>query len=142
MIERLSKILSLALAVSALAACTDTQPYVWGTTVLKTVTVANKETFIPATVMVCYNAEWHDPKVVTYMARKECAKTGRKAKLLKQDVLACPVMLPARAHFECIGEPVIAKPTPRKSVVQPAQEPGPEIIEPVEPPQLPEHLRQ
>jgi len=139
---RVASVLSAAVLALTVSACADTRPFVWGTTVLKRVDVANREQVIPATVMVCYNAEWHNPKDVTALAEEECGMTQRKAKFFKQDVFACPVLLPARAHFQCLGEPVIAKVKPRKSTVQPMQEVGPEIIEPVEPPTLPEHLRQ
>jgi len=135
-----AKHLTLILAALVLSACADTRPYIWGTTILKKTEIGNKVDIIPGVVMVCYNAEFGDPKEVVALAKEECGLTKRTAKFIKQDVLACPVFLPARAHFECIGEPVIAKQEPRKSTVELPQDPSPEIIEPVEPPKLPDHF--
>lgn len=137
---RSAKFLSLVLVALVLTACADTRPYIWGATILQKNEVGNKVEIIPGVVMVCYNAEFHDPKTVTALAVEECGLTKRTARFIKQDVLACPVFLPARAHFECIGEPVITKRERRKSTVPAEKDAGPNVVEPVEPPKLPDHF--
>ncbi|MEO5373005.1 MAG: hypothetical protein H7840_01870 [Alphaproteobacteria bacterium] len=76
-------------------------------------------------VYVCYNAAYATPEEVTDLARQECARTGKEARLLGQTYWQCRLFIPTRAHFECVS-----------SAQAPEPEPGPEL----EPEPAPERL--
>ncbi|MCW9035724.1 MAG: hypothetical protein OQJ97_16010 [Rhodospirillales bacterium] len=137
------------LAVFFLSGCGTIAPYVYSTTE-QNVVHGTETVAITNQVLVCYNAEMTQPQNVIALAEKECALTNRQAKFVKHDFLACPVFLPARAYFSCVGQPVIADSvTVKKSQwpqnkqqsnpLAPIQVP---VAEPEVPPTLPQHLKQ
>jgi len=135
---------------AAVTGCAAPAPYVFGIS-NKNVSNGVSSVEIADQVTVCYNAEWAEPKNVHGLAAKECAKTKRKAKFVKHDFLACPVLLPARAYFSCVGTPYLQT---KASVVDEKRRRWPgsaskstkveEIVpfaEPELPPELPAYLR-
>ncbi len=142
------KILTV-LSCLALMGCSGAPPYVYGTNDM-TVSYQGEKLKIAENVMVCYNAEWANPNDVIGLARKECAKTKRQAQFIKHDFLACPVLLPARAYFQCVGQPFITESVlsyrdrvlnkRRTKAQQPIQQAVP-MAEPELPPALPQHLK-
>jgi hypothetical protein len=148
-IKRFFALLGVSVVV-ALSGCAGPEPYIYGT-LDRAVNDGTKSVEIADQVMVCYNAEWANPKDVIGLAVKECGKTKRKAKFVKHDFLACPVLLPARAYFSCVGSPMLQTKsslidTKRhqwpgiKNAVKPAEEVTP-VAKPELPPELPSYLR-
>ena len=133
-----------------LSGCTTPEPYLYGTTNV-TVNSGAKSIEIADQVMVCYNAEWADPKTVLGLAAKECGKTKRKAHFVKHDFLACPVLVPARAYFSCVGNPMLPSQTslidskrqqwPGTKSVKKIEDEEVPMADPELPPKLPSYLR-
>ncbi len=54
---------------------------------------------------ICYNALFSDPEEVRAAASESCARFGM-AELVEQDMrLACPLLTPTRATFQCVPRP-------------------------------------
>lgn len=53
-------------------------------------------------VTICYNTKTATPADVARMARNECAKFGRVARLKGQDALECPLLTPVGARYTCV----------------------------------------
>ena len=54
---------------------------------------------------ICYNALFSNPEEVRAAAGEACARFGM-AQLVEQDMrLACPLLTPTRATFQCLPRP-------------------------------------
>ena len=61
-----------------------------------------KEPADMAQVAVCYNGSTTTPQDVLALAESTCRKFGKTAKFERQDIMQCPLLTPARAHFSCV----------------------------------------
>ena len=84
----------VVISLLLVAGCGSITPYVFGT-IERNVVSDGVVVPIADQVQVCYNSETAKPRDVIALAERECAKTKRQARFVKQDILACPVFLPA-----------------------------------------------
>lgn len=50
---------------------------------------------------ICYSSWLSSPEEILALAEKECAKTNRKPKFLKQTSYSCRAFIPHHAIYEC-----------------------------------------
>ena len=53
-------------------------------------------------VEICYNSHSTTPSDILAMAAAECGKYGKQAVFRYHEYMQCPVLTPARAHFDCV----------------------------------------
>ena len=56
---------------------------------------------VPGVVQVCYSAAGITSDVVVRLAEEECAKFGKTAQLIEQDISDCPMVTPVAAKYIC-----------------------------------------
>ncbi len=52
-------------------------------------------------VVVCYNSRNATPQAVNALAAESCGRYGKRAVFTHHRVLACPLLTPAAAHYNC-----------------------------------------
>lgn len=55
-----------------------------------------------SSVQICYNNRTITPEALLSMAAKECGRFGKQAVFSRNELLVCPLLTPARAHFQCV----------------------------------------
>ncbi|MCW8834871.1 MAG: hypothetical protein OQJ99_00725 [Rhodospirillales bacterium] len=128
--------LSLVIAVLTVAGCETSKP---GPYLFREGLDGRIQDENLSKVMVCYNAKWTTPQAVRDVAAEGCGRVGLIPQFTYQDTLACPIFLPARAHFNCIKP--TAPPVQNIRTAPGGSAAGGDVQEPEAPPELPAHLR-
>ena len=90
--------------LGALGGCADPEPYILriGEFDRRAPNFGRDPTDVK-TVAICYNRRVSTPAQLQEMARAECAKFDKVARYTQGSILACPVLVPLGAHFDCVG---------------------------------------
>lgn len=100
--SKIFRFLGLALILSA-GGCAWAEPYVFDSQEFnRDAPNFGKELTDRSSVSVCYSRRGATPREVLDLAQTECGKFQKVARFTGQERLACPLVAPVKANFECV----------------------------------------
>ena len=86
--------------VAILSGCARPEPYVFNSSEFERKNIGRPAS-VPGMVQVCYSAFATTPEAVVRVAEEECAKFGKTAQVIKQEISVCPMATPVAANYLC-----------------------------------------
>lgn len=98
-------LLAVGLAV-ALGGCSRAEPYVYRTAEFDRRVLGKAPVAVPGEVQVCYSKMGTSPDEVVRLAEEECAKYGKSAQFIGNEIYQCPLSTPITARYYCCPSPL------------------------------------
>lgn len=95
---------AMALAVgsaAALGGCSRAEPHVYRAAEFDRRTLGKAPVVVPGEIQVCYSKQGTGPDAVVRLAEEECAKYGKSAQFIGNEIYNCPLSTPVSARYYC-----------------------------------------
>ncbi|MCC7016540.1 MAG: hypothetical protein IT564_04995 [Rhodospirillales bacterium] len=86
--------------IAILSGCARSEPFVFKNTEFDRRTFGRPAS-VPGLIQVCYSSTTTTPEAVIRVAEEECAKYGKMAQMIGQDISICPMTTPIAANYLC-----------------------------------------
>ncbi len=98
-------LLAVGLA-AALGGCARAEPYVYRAAEFDRRVLGKAPVTVPGEIQVCYSKLGTNPDEVVRLAEEECAKYGKSAQFIGNEIYQCPVSTPIAARYYCCPSPL------------------------------------
>lgn len=99
-------LLVVGLAAAILGGCSRAEPYVFRTAEFDRRVLGKVPVAVPGEIQVCYSKMGTSPDEIVRLAEEECAKYGKSAQFIGNEIYQCPLSTPTTARYYCCPSPV------------------------------------